>query len=329
MTLGIAGTAKNTGKTTTMSAIMEEIRKDSAITLGITSIGYDGEGFDNITGLPKPRINVWPGIILAIAMNCIKFCTAGIEIIKKTDIQTPLGKLMICRIIKPGKVLLAGANKGFELRIILDLISEYSNMIIVDGALNRIAPMTELDFLILVTGAARYTDINRLADESACFPLIFSRPVLKETGRVDTVDSVLNDESFLNFMEKCNSSDTLIIKGVIAEKYLKRFLDLKPGGKRLIFNDPVKLLLSGDPLGMKGILSNCSTVEIGVAKQLKLIAMTVNPYYPEYRNNNYFEAFIDAEILLKTVSSYVNIPCFDVVKQGAGEIYDILKSFQE
>jgi hypothetical protein len=58
LVVGIAGTAKNTGKTTTLSAIMGEARKEPALVLGLTSIGYDGEGFDNVTGLPKPRIDV-------------------------------------------------------------------------------------------------------------------------------------------------------------------------------------------------------------------------------------------------------------------------------
>ncbi|MBU4562316.1 hypothetical protein KKB17_02785, partial [bacterium] len=53
--LGILGTAKNTGKTTTTSALLE-IANNKNLSVGITSIGYDGEDIDNITGLPKPRI---------------------------------------------------------------------------------------------------------------------------------------------------------------------------------------------------------------------------------------------------------------------------------
>ena len=53
--LGILGTSKNTGKTTTTSALLE-IANNKNLSVGITSIGYDGEDIDNITGLPKPRI---------------------------------------------------------------------------------------------------------------------------------------------------------------------------------------------------------------------------------------------------------------------------------
>ncbi|MBA7549071.1 hypothetical protein ES705_41544 [subsurface metagenome] len=53
--LGILGTAKNTGKTTTTSTLLK-IANNRNLSVGITSIGYDGEDVDNITGLPKPRI---------------------------------------------------------------------------------------------------------------------------------------------------------------------------------------------------------------------------------------------------------------------------------
>jgi len=55
--VGIAGTAKNTGKTTTTSAILDELY-NMEIPIGLTSIGYDGEEIDNITRLPKPRLFV-------------------------------------------------------------------------------------------------------------------------------------------------------------------------------------------------------------------------------------------------------------------------------
>ena len=62
--LGIAGTAKNTGKTTTTNAILACLRK-RGIAVFLTSIGYDGENLDNVTGLPKPKIPVEPGDIIA------------------------------------------------------------------------------------------------------------------------------------------------------------------------------------------------------------------------------------------------------------------------
>ena len=47
--IGILGTAKNTGKTTTFNFLLEWSNLKS-IRVGLTSIGYDGEDIDNITG---------------------------------------------------------------------------------------------------------------------------------------------------------------------------------------------------------------------------------------------------------------------------------------
>ena len=77
--IGIAGTAKNTGKTTTTSFIMAEVKKNEKLNLGLTSIGYDGEDIDNVTGLPKPKIEVWPGVLVAVAEKCLKVSTAEVR----------------------------------------------------------------------------------------------------------------------------------------------------------------------------------------------------------------------------------------------------------
>ena len=243
---------------------MSEIKKENSLVLGLTSIGYDGESFDNVTGLPKPRINVWPGNIVAIAEGCNKICSAELEAIKETNIRTPLGKVVLSRVASEGKVVLAGANNRRELRFVLDLIKEFSPLVIVDGALSRIAPMVEADCLILVTGAARHTDIPRLALESGCMVDILSTRALAGLGRVETIGSILSQSGFQAFEEKCLVADTVRIKGVIGEKYLKElvFLSGKLANKRLIFDDPVKLFLAGEAMTVWKYLKELSAASI-------------------------------------------------------------------
>ena len=332
LAIGIAGTAKNTGKTTTMSIIMNEIKKNPEILLGLTSIGYDGEKFDNVTGLPKPRIEVWPGNIVAIAESCMKVCSAELEEIQRTDIATPLGKVIISRVAKAGKVLLAGPNNSRDLRIVLELLRGLANLTIVDGALNRIAPMVEVDGLILVTGAARFTEIPRLAEDTRCIVDILSTPVLAEQGKTEALGSILGQSGFDELLQKCAAADSINIQGVAGLQYLKELAALRGGelkGKRFIFNDPIKLLLAGEALQVHKVLyelSNNSGAGIGVAKACKLLAMTVNPYYPKYRYNraDYEEAYVDSAGLLACISASAGIPCYDVFRQGGKELYKII-----
>ena len=337
LTVGIAGTAKNTGKTTTMSYLMNEIKKISGLCLGLTSIGFDGEGFDNVTGLPKPRIQVWPGNIVAMAEKCNRFCSAALEEIRRTDIATPLGKVVISRVVSPGKVVLAGANNRRDLHIVLDTLRELTDFIIVDGALSRIAPMVEADCLIFVTGAARFVEIERLAGESRSMVNILSTPLLANYGNTERVESIFGQAGFEAFLEKCAVADSVHVRGVITVQYLEKLAGLRGNelrGKRLIFADPIKLLLAGDAEAVLRVLGKLSVeagASIGVAKPCKLLAMTVNPYYPKYRYNraDYEEAYVDSFELLSAVSQSVNVPCFDVVKQGGEGIFKMVMDFRK
>ena len=120
--LGIAGTAKNTGKTTTTVAIINQWPRHQH--LAVTSIGYDGESKDNVTGLPKPRLNVPAGALVVTAEGCLEAGSARLETIEKTDLTTPLGRLVICRVRSSGLVVLAGPNSQSALRFVIDRLRE-------------------------------------------------------------------------------------------------------------------------------------------------------------------------------------------------------------
>ena len=95
------------------------------LTLALTSIGYDGELVDHITGLPKPRIYAPAGTLLAIAEKCAQASQADVEILKRTEMETVLGRVVIGRIRKPGLVLLAGPTKSVDIRRANAYLQEY------------------------------------------------------------------------------------------------------------------------------------------------------------------------------------------------------------
>jgi len=332
LTVGIAGTAKNTGKTTTMSCLISEIRKSTGLTIGLTSIGYDGESFDNVTGLPKPRIDVEPGDIAAIAETCVRDGCAVLQEVKRTGISTALGEVVIYRVTAPGKVILAGANNRRDLSTVLQLLRDFTTIVIIDGALNRIVPMVEADCLIIATGAARTTDITLLAHESNCIVEILSIPEIAEVGNVITSESILSEVGFKSLMEKSIGADTIRINGVIGLQYLEElagFFKKVLYGKRLIFDDPIKLLIAGDAIRVHKVLCELNGVNsvLGVAEKNKLLALTVNPYYPKYRyeSADYQAAYVNSDELLQKISGSIEIPCFDLIKQGSQGLFSILK----
>jgi len=104
--ISIIGLAKNVSKTTTLNHIIQTLK--GKYILGLTSIGRDGEKYDAITTLPKPRIFVESGVLIATAVQSINNSEAKIEIIKTTGINTPMGKIVIARVLSNGYIELAG-----------------------------------------------------------------------------------------------------------------------------------------------------------------------------------------------------------------------------
>jgi len=73
------------------------------------------------------------------------------------------------------------------------------------------------------------------------------------------------------------------------------------------------------------------SVEIGVDKTCKLLAMTVNPYYPKYRYSraDYQPAYVDSAGLLESVGGNIKIPCYDVVRQGGQVIFQMIMDYRK
>ncbi len=350
--LGIAGTAKNTGKTTTTAAILRALY-DKNISIGLTSIGYDGEEIDNITGLPKPRFLLKTGLIVAIAETCIKVSKAKFKIIKSTNIMTPLGRILIAKVIEGGMVVIAGPNKSIELKTVLDFLKQKlgCELIIVDGALNRIAPMKETDAIILATGAARNTNIDALAYETKAICKLFNineansreKNLVLNHDKITIISqnirepftlkysSLLDETTVIQILSKIDDAKIIYIPGMIPHTMFRKLNNMVKNhwqNKSLLIGDVFKLLAGGEALE---IIKQINAVyrnngDVKVTKKISLLAVTVNPFYPLFRfdKNKYEEGFVNSHVLLKKMKACIEIPVIDVKNQGPSVITDIL-----
>jgi len=352
--LGILGTAKNTGKTTTTSTLLE-IATHRGVFAGLTSIGYDGEDIDNITGLPKPRIFANKGTLIATAKNCLNSGTAQIKTLKKTEISTPLGKIIIGKVMEDGLVIIAGPNRGEELSIVIDKLEKLGNkLILVDGAINRIVPLMKSDALILTTGAARNINIDFLVKEIQCISYLFKLPKIEKKDFINLensekkiitliqknnskkylrVNSLINLPEVLELIKELDDkTDSLFIPGILTEFALKELIKNSKGllkSKSIIISNPSNLLIGSNPISLFDILFEMKKlkIELKVIKTLTILAITINPFYPLYRygKNKYESAWVDRNKLYNGIKSIVTIPVIDIVREGGNNLFEIIR----
>ncbi len=328
--IGIAGTAKNTGKTTTLNALLKESSGCGA-TVGITGIGYDGEDIDNITGLPKPRVIAHEGMIVSTSRHCVP--ASGWTIIEQTPYTSALGEIVIARCNKQSTVVVAGPKKRSDLLNVTRRMSEAGcDTIFVDGALNRIAPMSIVDRIIFTTGAARTTDIPLLVNETAAIERIFRFPEhslpQRDAGSTAMIHSPEDvDAAIHNGLHH----GLLSIPGLISRSALSSLCktisqEKKQSVESILFDDPVMLLLVDTPERTIDQVDRLLAMKINIlfGRSIALSAVTINPFYPEYNGMTYSTNYVDRLTLHTEMKKFLTAPVFDVVQNGADELWNIV-----
>ncbi|MBU5228038.1 hypothetical protein KQI36_15510 [Clostridium senegalense] len=325
--LSIIGMNKNVGKTTTLNKILEDTR--GKYTLGLTSIGRDGEELDRVTATEKPRIYVEKDTIIATAKECLFNSDITREILKTTNIHTPMGEIVICRALSDGYVDLGGPSvNSYMADIKNELLNFGCDLVIVDGALSRktFASPTITKATILSTGAALSRSMRKVVEETSHTVNLLSLPhetnedILKicneefEDKRVgiifkDLTFKSLNIKTSLEAAKEVSSLldenvAYVLIRGVLTDSVIEGIMKSTNFYKNITFlcEDGTKLFLSKDNLYK-------FTKQGGVIKVLspiKVLCVTTNPKSP-YGYEFDKQKFVDA------LKEELDIPVFDVI----------------
>lgn len=347
--VGIAGTAKNTGKTTTLAALLAAALRRGC-TMALTGIGYDGEAFDQVTGLPKPRLALPRGVWVATARQALAAGTAEFTAAVATGVASPLGEVVVARVQKPGLALLAGPAGGDGLRQTLTCLAAHGpKLCLIDGALSRMAPMVEADSLILATGAARDQDPERLARETAAMAALLSlgrrpeplpvqsdvitlfapgqAPVFLGAGSLLTAAAV---EPLLAATRQAALAGplTVFVPGAVTLAALTALAASAawPPGSELVLTDPIKLLLAGPAaLVQQAVLRPGGGICLSVLRPVPLLAVTVNPFFPRRGPAGFTAAHVDAGFLRRTVQAQLSLPTIDVLQEGGDRLLGVIE----
>lgn len=308
--ISIIGLAKNVSKTTTLNHIINLLRDKQ--TIGITSIGRDGEPYDAITELPKPKIIVEKGTIFATAEGSLKNSDVETTILKSTNFSTPLGIINIYEAKSKGYVELAGPSMNKQLKLLCnEMLKIGCDLIFIDGAFDRRSFATPLisDATILSTGASVSRNMEKVVDLTSHIYNLFSLDIIKDTKIREIVKEILltaqvgiiNDDysskkleestalgsSKVIFSQLSTSTKYLLIKGAITDRILEEYVvNTKVKNLTVIATDPTKLFVT-KPVFYKFIKKGGS---LKVLDQINLIAITINHTSPlgyEFENNQF------------------------------------------
>lgn len=335
--IGVAGTAKNTGKTTTFQAVAGYLRS-RGMPVFLTSIGYDGEDLDNVTGLPKPKITVQEGDQVATALPLLTSSTVRFVEEENTGLRCALGPVVKATAVSAGKVVIAGPASTKEVEEILKIVPP-ERTVLLDGALSRLAPMSLASSIIIATGAARSEDPRFIATELRGISVAMSLPVWKGSrstgihvsgglyvkGAEETLPPLLLTQVIAKRHGPGQSSRRvrLDIDGPVNPEVLLLLLESTqdiPVKMSLVARHPVDLLLSGDHTLWPRVLSKVSEAghELSVRQPASLLGFTINPYVPrpDPKSGGYRADQVPARPFLEAVRSLVTAECTDIVLEG-------------
>jgi len=154
--IAVMGMTKNTGKTVALNRLLACAAAED-VAVGLTSIGRDGEALDQVFSIPKPPVVVWPGALVATARETLQRAKARCKLIDGSGIDSPMGEIVVVKVLDGGEMEIAGASRGHDqLKIIARLRQCGAGQVFLDGALGRSqhASPAIADGVVLATGAA-------------------------------------------------------------------------------------------------------------------------------------------------------------------------------
>ncbi len=322
--IAIIGMAKNVGKTTLLNFLLNKAR--GICTLGLTSIGRDGEDTDLITGTEKPRIWVYRGTVIATARQCLGISDITLEIMATTGIMTPMGEIIIIKALSDGHIELAGPSVNQHLHQVCDrLLSLGCTMVLCDGAISRktSASPAITEATILSTGASVHEDMMKVIDDTVHAVHMLSIQVTQDHKLIDIahqyehtkviiidqdyhvkpmslVTALASMDTILQQLNKC--SKYILIRGVVTDGMLFRMMTgATSNSMTIVVEDGTKLMLSHNMY--ERFIKSGGKIE--VLHAINLIGVFINPVSP-------FGYIYDSKVFLNEMSKRISIPVFNV-----------------
>jgi hypothetical protein len=273
----VVGTAKNVGKTTTFNAL-RAVALRRGETIAVTSIGRDGEPADALDAQPKPRVRLAAGTLVALAADVLPRSPA-LVILERGAIGA-LGTTIFARVILPTLCEIAGPPSARAMRETIDRLRELgTGPVLVDGAIDRVAPLAGGDDAVIVaTGAASGATVARVAATAA--ETVARLSIAAHDAERDAASSVRID-------------------GALDARCAQELL-AGPAGSTVVVADPTRVVVRGALFAKLR-----AHVDLRCLRPLRVVACTTSPVGRE--------GALAPRALVEAVARATGLPTFDIV----------------
>jgi len=330
--VSVVGMAKNAGKTVTLNSIIDEA-SDRDIILGITSTGRDGEREDIVTETEKPLIYVQEGTLIATTDEALPLGDARVEVMITTDYGTPMGNVIIGKVISSGYIQIAGPQTSRGIRDVSNTMLQLgAELVLIDGAINRISSAAPAisDGVILATGAVLSRDMNKVIEETIHTIRLFGLMQLEDFTVRDLVEEAMSDSKiavidrdftmrYLDIKTAINSGSIIadnikektthvVLPGSLVKKTVEDIIKITNEYKDVTFivRDGTKVFIDS----RDWLIFKKQGFKVEALDSIKTIAITLNSSSPQ----GYY--FNQVEFLDRMKKYITDIPIIDVMMGG-------------
>lgn len=287
-TVSVIGTVKNAGKTTALNALIDELPED--FTIGLTSVGRDGEKTDIVTFTDKPEVYVKKGTLVATASKLLARSGFTKEIIRSTGFSTPVGDVYMARALSAGYAQIGGPSTVTQLGKVRDMFfEEGADAVLIDGAAGRrsLGAAQVADGVVLCTGAGFSRDMEETAEYAAFIAGFFALPTESE----------------------CEEEiKRIYVSGAVLDSTLEELtasLNAEKSPCMVVFDDPSKLMFSEK--NWKRLLRY--DIKPALKEKPELLAIAINPVSP-------YGWRYDAESFKSRLCEMTDVPVYDFGKES-------------
>lgn len=137
--VAVIGLAKNAGKTTVLNHLVAECAA-AGLSVGLVSVGVDGEKADAWTGRAKPPVRAPAGTLVAVAAYALAECRARYTVLERLKATVPFGDTLLVRLEEAGELKLAGTPTTADVRRAFARFRAHgAALCLADGAYDRMA----------------------------------------------------------------------------------------------------------------------------------------------------------------------------------------------